>query len=68
MSSLKNNNQCSYIFRSGPLFVGHKFGGASLGQCKKEALESFTVCFDHINKEALWLRIQMLSNNKEKKI
>lgn len=50
--------KCNEVYRSGPLFEGHKFGGASLGHCPKEALEGFVVCFDHVNKEALWMMIQ----------
>ena len=33
--------KCDHIFRSGPLFEGHIFVGASMGQCPKEALEGF---------------------------
>lgn len=50
--------KCNEVFRSGPLFVGHKGGGAYLGECQKEALKDFTVCFDHVNKEALWMMVQ----------
>jgi hypothetical protein len=32
----------------------------SLGRCQNEALEDFTVCFEHATKEALFMLIQSL--------
>lgn len=60
--------KCNEIYRSGPLFVGHKGGGAYLGECYKEALEGFTVCFDHVNKEALWMMVQHERAEAKKKL
>lgn len=65
--------KCNEVFRSGPLFVrsgplfeGHVFGGAYLGECRKEALDGFTVCFDHVNKEALWMMVQQKTKEIKK--
>jgi hypothetical protein len=33
--------------------------------CKKPCLESFVVCFEHVNKEALWMRIEGLQADLE---
>lgn len=58
--------QCDHVKRSGPLFQGHVFGGASLGQCEEKALPGFVVCFEHVNKEALWMRVQQLESENRK--
>lgn len=29
-----------------------------MGECGKDVLEGFVVCFEHVNKEALWLMVQ----------
>ena len=60
--------KCDHIFRSGPLFEGHRFGGVSMGQCPKEALEGFVVCSDHVNKEALWMMVQHERAEAKKKL
>ena len=58
--------KCNHKYRSGPLFEGHKIGGAYLGKCENDALEDFVVCFDHVNKEALWVMIQQHQNRKKR--
>ena len=35
-----------------------RIGGFSLGECGKDVLEGFVVCFEHVNKEALWMMVQ----------
>ena len=35
-------------------------GSTNNSSCKKEALKEFTVCFDHVTKEALWMMIGFL--------
>lgn len=49
--------QCDVVNR---VSVHHsiKIGGVSVGQCPKEVLEGFVVCFEHVNKEALWMMVQ----------
>jgi len=48
---------CSHIHRVSvhPSVV---IGGASLGGCDKPALPGFTVCAEHVTKEALILKLQ----------
>ena len=58
--------KCNETYRSGPLFEGHKAGGVYLGKCPKEALEGFVVCFEHVNKEALWMMVQHKTNEIKK--
>ena len=58
--SQDEDRQCTHIERSGPLFPGHRFGGASLGRCQHTKLPSFVYCFEHVTKDALALRIRWL--------
>lgn len=37
-----------------------RVGGVAVGVCGRPCLPSFTVCFEHVTKDALWLRCQML--------
>jgi len=48
---------CSHIHRVSvhPSVV---IGGASLGECDRPALRGLTVCFDHVTKDALLLKLQ----------
>ena len=65
---MKNKeNQCNYIFRSEPLLPNIKVGGCiSMGRCPNKALPEFVVCFEHANKEALWMQCQHLTHKLEK--
>ena len=49
-------DRCSHVYRSGPLVAGCT-AGASLGQCEAPCLPGFTVCAEHVCKEALLLRL-----------
>jgi hypothetical protein len=49
--------QCDVINRVS-VHPSIKIGGVSVGQCPKVVLEGFVVCFEHVNKEALWMMVQ----------
>jgi hypothetical protein len=54
--------KCHHRYSSGPLFRGHLLGGVSLGRCKNDAMEGFTVCHEHVTLDALLSMIGRLRN------
>lgn len=66
VGSNDKRTQCDHVYRSGPLFAGHRLGGASLGRCENEAMEGFVVCFEHVNKEALAMMVRQLQSENAK--
>uniref|UniRef100_A0A6M3XS26 Uncharacterized protein n=2 Tax=viral metagenome TaxID=1070528 RepID=A0A6M3XS26_9ZZZZ len=49
--------QCTHVDRVS-VHPSIKIGGASLGQCKNEALPEFTVCHEHACREALVYQVR----------
>jgi hypothetical protein len=50
----EKSNQCSHIFRSGPLLPNWVIGGGvSMGQCPNECFPELVVCLEHATKETL---------------
>lgn len=57
-----DDTKCSYIRRV--MVPNNVPGGAGLGRCEKDCIPGFTVCFDHVTKEALYMMIQSLRNKQ----
>lgn len=55
MKKIRDEQRCSYIFRSGPLHPSIKIGGVSLGQCPNERFPELVVCYEHATKDTLAL-------------
>lgn len=50
----EKSNQCSHIFRSGPLLPNCVIGGGvSMGQCSNKCFPELVVCLEHATKETL---------------
>lgn len=49
--------KCDHVYRVS-VHPSVKIGGVSVGQCEKDVLPGFVVCFEHVNKEALWMMLQ----------
>jgi len=50
--------KCSHIYRVST-HPSIKVGGSSIGQCTNECLPGFTVCFEHVTKDALSMMLKI---------
>ena len=57
--------QCNKTFTAA-IHPSIKIGGFNMGQCPEDCLPGFVVCYEHANKEALFMRIVQLERALEK--
>lgn len=49
--------KCNTVYRA-QLHPSIVMGGVSIGECDKECIPGFVVCFEHVNKEALTMMLR----------
>ena len=63
---MKKQDQCTHMFRSGPLHSSFAIGGGfGLGQCPNECLPLLVVCEDHANSMAVKMAMRSLWEGNE---